>query len=175
MKIRMITGLRLAIAIVCLSSSAQAGLIEICKDALPIGSVTGQFSFTIAGQGGTFTVPAGACTLPFELPNGFADITEVSQPDSILLGVLTFPEDRLVSFDLVTGTARVLVVEGDISNQTVVIFTNTPADTPIPEPATAWLMAAGLSAWALYKKRVKCRSLRPSASLQIRLHGGLKG
>jgi len=142
----------LSIAFVCLSNSAQAGFIEICKDSLPAGTLTGVFSFTVGGQSGVF-VPAGACTLPFVLPDGTAEITEIFQAGSVLSDVFTFPDERLVSFDLIMSTATVQIMAGDISNQTVVVFTN----TAIPEPGTAWLLGSGLTLWTLRKKLVKRR------------------
>jgi len=42
-----------AVVLVCLSGYAQAGLIEICKDDRPAGSLSGLSTFTIAGQTGT--------------------------------------------------------------------------------------------------------------------------
>ena len=140
-----------AIVLVCLSSSARAGYIEICKDSLPAGALSGLFSFTVLGQSGTFVAPAGACTLPFQLPDGLANITEVFQVDAMFFGVATFPEDRLVSFDSITGSAIVQIVAGDISTQTVVTFTN----TPIPEPGTGWLFGTGLTFWVLGRNLTK--------------------
>ena len=148
------TVIRSAVVLVCLSGYAQAGLIEICKDASPPGSLNGVSTFTIAGQPGTVSVPVGACAPAIQLPNGFATITELSQPGTTLIGASTFPGDRLISFDATTASAVVLIVAGDISTETVITFTNAPV-TGVPEPATGWLFGLGLSFWALWAKRKK--------------------
>ena len=137
-----------AVVFAGLSGYAQAGFIEICKDASPVGSVSGLANFTILGHAGTVAVPVGACSPAIELPDGFATITELPLPGSTLLGVSAFPNDRLISFDAITETAVVLIVPGDVSIETVLTFTNAPA-SGIPEPGTAWLFGLGLTTWAL--------------------------
>ncbi len=136
-----------AMTLVWLSTSAHAGYIEICKDAVPDGSLSGLFNFAIAGQSGTFSTPVGACTQDFQLPDGPATIMELPPSDTTFVGVSTFPDDRLISFDAATETAVVLIVPGDISTETVVTFTDAPA-TGVPEPGTGWLLGAGLMLWA---------------------------
>lgn len=54
-----------AVVLVGLASHARAGMIEICKDAGPAGSLSGVADFTIAGQAGTLVVPVGACSPRF--------------------------------------------------------------------------------------------------------------
>jgi hypothetical protein len=142
-----------AMALVWLSSSAHAGYIEICKDAYPPGSLSGLFDFTVAGQSGTFSTPAGSCTSDFQLPDGLATITELGSDDATFVSVSTFPEDRLVSFDAATETAVVLIEAGDISAETVVTFTDAAniaaPDGAVPEPGTGWLLGLGLTLWAI--------------------------
>src|SRR5450631_3344742 len=123
-----------AVVLVCLYGSARAGTIEICKDASPVGSLSGLSTFTIAGQAGTVGVLVGACSPAIQLPDGFATITELAQPGASLLGVSTFPGDRLISFDAATESAVVLIAPGDISTQTLITFTNAPV-TGVPEPS----------------------------------------
>lgn len=137
--------------LLCLSGSAHAGFIEICKDDSPAGSLSGTSSFTIAGQAGTVSVPVGACSPAIQLPNGFATIAELPQTGTTLLGVVTFPNDRLISFDVTARSAVVLIVPGDISTQTVLTFINTPA-VGVPEPATGWLCGLALTLWSLRRK-----------------------
>ena len=146
------TAIRYAIVLVCLSGYAQAGLIEICKNDNPTGSLSGVSTFTIAGQPGTVVIPVGACSPAIELPDGFATITERPQPGAVLTGVSSFPNDRLISFDAGTQSAVVLIVPGDITTQTVITFTNAPV-SGVPEPATGWLVGLGLTFWAFRRKR----------------------
>ena len=157
------TAFRSAVMLAGLSGCAQAGFIEICKNDSPAGSLGGVSTFTIAGQPGTVAVPVGACAPPIQLPNGFATITELPQAGSILLGVSTFPGDRLISFDAVTASAVVLIVAGDISTQTVITFTNAPV-TGIPEPGTGLLFGLGLTFWALRARPKKRGYALPRAS-----------
>ena len=147
--------IRSAVVLLCLAGCAQAGLIEICKDASPAGSLSGLSTFTIAGQPGSVGVLVGACSPAIQLPNGFATITELPQAGMTLIGVSTFPGDRLISFDASTRSAVVLIVAGDISTQTVITFTNTPL-TGVPEPATGWLFGMGLTfcTWSATRKKV---------------------
>ena len=139
---------------VCLSGCAHAGLIEICKNDSPAGSLNGVSTFTIAGQPGTVAIPVGACSPAIQLPNGFATITELLQPGTMLIGVSTFPDNRLISFDAATQSAVVLIVAGDISTETVITFTNA-AVTSVPEPGTGWLFGLGLIVWCCRAKRKK--------------------
>jgi hypothetical protein len=143
--------IRSAVVLVCLSGYARAGLIEICKDASPAGSLNGVSTFTIAGQPGSVVIPVGACSPAIQLPDGFATITEVLQPGTTLISVSAFPNDRLISFDPATRTAVVLIVPGDITNETVITFTNAPV-TGVPEPGTGWLLAPGLALGAVLRK-----------------------
>ena len=135
-----------------LGGPAHAGMIEICKDDSPTGSLSGLAGFTIAGQSGTVLVPVGACSPALPLPDGFATITELPQPGSVLLNVSVFPNDRLMTFDPITETAVVIITPGDISTQTVITFTNAPAIN-VPEPGTGWLFGLGLACWALRPRR----------------------
>lgn len=145
------SAIRCAAALVCLSGYAQAGYIEICKDDSPADSLSGMAAFTIAGQAGTVAVPVGACSPAIQLPDGFATITELPEPGATLIGVSTFPDDRLISFDASTETAVVLIVAGDVSTETVITFTNAPV-SGVPEPGTGWLFGLGLTFWALRRK-----------------------
>jgi hypothetical protein len=148
------TLVRSAVVVVCLSGCAQAGMIEICKDDSPAGSLSGVATFTIAGQPGTLAVPVGACSPAITLPDGFATITELPQPGTTLLNVSVFPGDRLISFDAATASAVVLIVAGDISNETVITFKNSPV-TGVPEPGTGWLFGLGLLFCAFRIRRRK--------------------
>jgi hypothetical protein len=154
------TAIRTTVVVVCFSSCAQAGFIEICKDDSPVGSLSGVSTFAIAGQTGTVAVPVGACSSAITLPDGFATITELPQPGAVLLNVSVFPSDRLVSFDAASASAVVLIVAGDISNETVITFTNAPV-TGVPEPGTEWLFGLGLTFWACQVRRKKVADALP--------------
>jgi len=134
---------RFLVMLICLAGYAQAGIIEICKDDSPDGSLSGLSTFSIAGQAGTVAVLVGTCSPAIQLPDGFATITELPQPGTTLLSVFTFPNDRLISFDPMTRSAVVLITPGDISTETVITFTNAPV-SGVPEPRTAWLFGLGL-------------------------------
>jgi hypothetical protein len=144
-----------AIVLVCLSGSAQAGYIEICKESTSAGALGGLSSFTINVTPGTlYAVPVGACLEAFQLPDGLVTITEVPQAGEALISVSTFPQNRLISFDPITGSAAVLIWGGsDLAQEVVVTFTN----APVPEPGTAWLLVSGLTFWAVRKKLRKRR------------------
>ena len=144
-----------AIVLACLSSSAQAGYIELCKESTPVGALSGLYSFTVDVQPGTsFAAPVGACMDMFQLPDGLVTIAEIPQAGAMFLSVSTFPQNRLVSFDPTTGSAKVLIWGGnDPAQEVLVTFTN----APIPEPGTAWLLALGLAVWGLIRNRRKRR------------------
>ncbi len=100
-------------------------------------------------------------------------ITELPQIGTMFLSVSTFPANRLISFDPLTATALVQIVQGDISTQTLVTFVN----SPIPEPGTAWLVGSGLAFWALRRSLAKHpagSAPRKAASSIVRrsLHSG---
>ena len=146
---------RLLVVLICVSGYARAGTIEICKGDSPLGSLSGVSTFAIAGQAGTVAVLVGACSPAIQLPDGFATITELPQPGTTLLTVLTFPNDRLISFDPTTRSAVVFLAPGDVATETVLTFTNAPV-SGVPEPGTGWLFGLGLTFWAAsaHRKRV---------------------
>ena len=158
------------IALVCLLGYAQAGSIEICKDDSPAGSLSGVSTFTIAGQAGTVVVPVGSCSPALQLPDGFATIAELPQPGTTLLSVVTFPEDRLISFDAATESAVVVIAPGDISTQTEITFTNAPVSN-VPEPGTGWLLGLGLTIGAAIRVRRKCAAGMDSKRPRSEWHG----
>jgi hypothetical protein len=163
------TAIRSAVVLVCLSGCAHAGLIEICKNDSPAGSLSGVSTFTIAGQPGTVAIPVGACAPAIQLPDGFATITELPLPGTILIGVSTFPDNRLISFDAATRSAVVVIVAGDISTETVITFTNAPV-TGIPEPGTGWLFGLSLTFWALRARRKKAADAAILTANGIEVH-----
>jgi hypothetical protein len=98
------------------------GFLEICKESDQTAPLTGNFTFTVAGQ--TYTIPVGTCSSPIQLPAGQVTIVEQEQIGTELVGIRTVPADRLVSSDLTTRTAVVTIVPGDVSTETIVFFRN---------------------------------------------------
>lgn len=104
------------------------GVLEVCKEAAPGTTVSGNFSFNVAGAANNpYTVPVGACSGPILVQAGSVTITETPKPGFSLVDVSTLPVDRLVSLNLPAGSAVVNVAAGDVSAETVVRFVNTPA------------------------------------------------
>src|SRR5512136_1477097 len=102
-----------AIVLVCLSNSAHAGYIEICKESTPFSSLSGLYSFTInVKPGQLFEAPVGACTETLQVLDGLVTVTEVPQPGAGFLSVSTFPQNRLIGFNPVVGSAEVLIWGG---------------------------------------------------------------
>ena len=102
------------------------GFIEICKslapgDPIPVGTI---FTFVVAGVANPIQVPAGACSSPFDVAAGNTTITENVRPNTAVTSITANPANRLVSANLGLRQAVVAVPEGDISDQTVVRFTN---------------------------------------------------
>jgi hypothetical protein len=99
------------------------GTLEICKVASGQG-VTGTFGFQVAGRDGTIEVPVGGCSLPIAVPVGTATVTEVARPGFSVDSITTFPSGRLFQSDTTARRARVSIVAGGVSNQTIVTFAN---------------------------------------------------
>jgi hypothetical protein len=103
---------------------AGTGRIEICKalspnDPIPFGTI---FTFSVAGS--NYLVPAGGCSSPIEVAAGNVTVTEAVRANTAVISITTNPTDRLVSSSLSLRQAVVTVPEGDVTNQTVVTFTN---------------------------------------------------
>ena len=110
------------------------GWLEVCKKKPDGDSLTGRFNFTV-GQAGsptrTVTVPVGGCSMALQLAAGTATVTEVARTGAELVGVAATPTNRLVgTADLANRTANVQIVEGDLSSQTIVTFTNKNVPPP---------------------------------------------
>jgi len=106
---------------------AGTGSVEICKTLAPgettiaAGTI---FTFTVSGVAGTISVPAGACSAPFDVAVGNATITETVRANTAVIGIASNPANRLVSTNLALRQGVIAVPEGGISDQTVVTFTN---------------------------------------------------
>ncbi|HJU00871.1 MAG TPA: hypothetical protein VJ966_06640 [Actinomycetes bacterium] len=110
------------------------GWLEVCKVKPAGDSLTGRFNFTVSQAGSptrTVTVPVGGCSMAMQLPTGPATVTEVARTGAQLVGVAATPANRLIGpADLPNRTANVQIVEGDLSSQTIVTFTNKNVPPP---------------------------------------------
>ncbi len=105
-------------------ATGTTGTIEICKTSAGPG-VSGSFEFTVSGLAGqTFTVPVGQCSQPITVTAGQVTVTESPREGFQVAGVSSLPTGTLVSSDLAARTATLSVTAGDVSNQTIVTFSN---------------------------------------------------
>ncbi len=104
------------------------GWVEVCKDAADASTGTQSFPFTVNG-GPVFTVHAGDCSQPFQVPAGTASINEIQANPNFYLenvsteGVTDPTGSRLLSGPT-TDPATVTVVYGGVGNETVATFTD---------------------------------------------------
>jgi uncharacterized repeat protein (TIGR01451 family) len=98
------------------------GYVEICKSTA--NGVSGTFTFTV--NGGTYSVPAGACTAAIQVPAGNVTVHEAGRADYAMDSASTLPSNRLVSVDTGGRNIVVKVVSGDKSTQTIVNVVNRP-------------------------------------------------
>jgi hypothetical protein len=111
----------------------RTGFLEICKR----GEVIGNFTFTVNPGGlGPFVVPAGGCSPAIEVPVDPVIINETPTPGIILIGCATIPAGQQGPCNLGTLTSTVNVDPGDVSTQTIAIFTNRHAHGSDTESAT---------------------------------------
>lgn len=105
----------------------KTGYIEICKSTE--NGVSGTFAFVV--NGATVTVPAGSCSSAIEVPVGSLTVKEKVTTGYAMAGASTYPSARLQSVNLTNQVARVQVVAGDVSTQTIVMFVNKPVQGTI--------------------------------------------
>jgi hypothetical protein len=110
---------------VTFTNTRQTGFIEICKTFTPRNRGGGSYSFTVnPGNLGPFVVPAGSCSPAIEVPAGMVTITEALSPGIQLVACSTLPSTQQGACVLAAGTSTVNVVPGDVSTQTIAIFSN---------------------------------------------------
>jgi hypothetical protein len=110
----------------------KTGFLEICKQ----NKGKGNFTFTVnPGNLGPFVVPARACSPAIEVLAGTVTITETPTSGTVLAGCSTIPSNRQVGCNPSTLTSTVTVVPGNVSTQTVAIFTNRPRIHPLDPTA----------------------------------------
>jgi len=117
------------------------GILEICKQQQATGLEDHIFRFLVGAQ--IIEVPVGSCSGPIDLAAGSVTINELVDGRTTsggtfsgrfkLVDVNSPVAGAVQNVDLPTRTARVLVREGDISNQTVVNFVNAFAITGVVE------------------------------------------
>jgi len=107
------------------------GFLEVCKNALPgwdDPDVAGAFSFTVTDAAGAtyqLSVLAGQCSAPIEVAAGVNQIVETPRAGTSLTDVVAFPGDRLLTTNLINGSASVEVpVSADSTDETQVHFRN---------------------------------------------------
>jgi hypothetical protein len=105
---------------------AGTGSIEICKnltagDPIPVGTI---FTFTVTGIATPVQVAAGSCSNAIDVAAGNVTVTETARANTAVVGITTNPANRRVSFSLAQRTVVVAVPEGDVTDETVVTFTN---------------------------------------------------
>ena len=101
------------------------GMIQVCKVAGGGVAVGTNFNFNVGGT--SVTVPAGAapggtCSQPLTVPAGTTVVTETIPAGTALTSVSILPAGLLVSSNLSSGTASVMVNAG---GQTIATFLNT--------------------------------------------------
>jgi hypothetical protein len=104
------------------------GWVEVCKVAADSVTAGQTFTFTVNG-GAPFTVMAGNCSAPIQVPAGTATVNEIqSNPAFYLANVSTVSVTDPSGSRLLTGPtttpAIVVVPVGPVSNETTVTFTN---------------------------------------------------
>jgi hypothetical protein len=104
------------------------GWVEVCKNAADPSTGTQSFPFTVNG-GSVFTVHAGQCSQPFQVPTGTASINEIqANPNFFLANVstkgVTDPTGSRLLSGPTTDPAIVQVVFGGVGNETVATFTD---------------------------------------------------
>ena len=104
------------------------GWVEVCKNAADPSTGTQSFPFTVNG-GSVFTVHAGQCSQPFQVPAGTASINEIqANPNFYLANVstkgVTDPTGSRLLSGPTTDPAIVQVVFGGVGNETIATFTD---------------------------------------------------
>jgi uncharacterized repeat protein (TIGR01451 family) len=124
------------------STLVNTGIIEICKqlaagDPLAVGT---PFTFNVTGAvvPGPITINAGAfgsptCSAPIEVTAGNQTITEVAVANTAVAAIVVNPASRLVTSSLTARSVTVAVARGDVTNQTVITYTNQTTRTGVIE------------------------------------------
>jgi hypothetical protein len=110
---------------VTFTNRRQTGYLEICKRITPQFFGAGNYSFFVnPGNLGPFVGPARSCSPAIEVAAGMVTITELPSPGTQLAGCSTLPTTQQGPCNLAARTSTVNVAPGDVSTQTIAIFTN---------------------------------------------------
>ncbi len=111
--------------------ASGTGFIKICKqlapnDSIPEGTI---FDFTVSGIAGTIQVPAGLngapnCASPVLVATGNVAVIESVRANTAVVGITSSPTNRLASSSLSLRLALISVPDGDLTDQTTVLFTS---------------------------------------------------
>jgi hypothetical protein len=107
----------------------KPGYLEICKT----GTAGGSFMVS-PGNLGPFVLAAGTCTPAIQVSPGTIAIQEQENPNSgtAMNGCTIIPSSRPGACNLVTQSATVTVVPGDVSTETILTVNNAPVVNPNP-------------------------------------------
>ena len=112
---------------VTFTNRRPTGFLEICKKVIPgqLPGGTGSFTFSVnPGNLGPFVVRRGSCSPAIEVAAGMVTIKEVASPGTQMVGCSTIPTTKQVACNLAARISTVNVAPGDVSTQTIAIFTN---------------------------------------------------
>jgi hypothetical protein len=100
------------------------GFLEICKDTATHLPGFPTFSFSVnPGNLGPFVIPAGSCSPAIAVTPGMVTITELPSSTQ-LVACSAIPAMNQGPCNLAARTSKVTVAPGDVSTQTIAIFTN---------------------------------------------------
>jgi hypothetical protein len=122
---------------VTFTNRKPTGYLEICKRTVstmpPLVGPSSVF-YVNPGNLGPFTVPSGSCSSAIEVAAGLVRIREAPVADSYLLSCSAIPAANQNACNIGGGISTVVVAPGDVSTQTIAVFTNHLEI--IAEPAT---------------------------------------
>lgn len=119
----------------------KTGYIEVCLETLADRAVQGRYGFTLGADATVYEAQAGYCTFPIESAAGEVEVHALPETGTTVTAIATQPANRLIRFDLRKEKATIRIVAGDISTQSVVVFTRVQGAQPA--------VATGSSAAAL--------------------------
>jgi hypothetical protein len=108
-----------------------SGFIEVCGAPDIIAPTTRLFRVNVSGVEKEFVFPGDACTAPIQVRAGDVKVVEVAEDGVEVTRIEAFSLDdtgtrvsREVSKSPVARTVYASVLAGDVSKQTVIVFTN---------------------------------------------------